>query len=337
MSNSVEIDLTLSPGRHDTLDELAAVAQRAETLGFETLSFGEVTGWDSIALLTILADRTDDIRISDEVIGPYSRSPSQIAQAAGSIQTHADGRFRLGLGTSSPAIVEGWHGLDFDRPLRRLRETIEIVDMATAGESVDYDGEIFELDGMSLELPTPIEMPIDVAALGPKGVELAGRFADGWVPQLFTPEGLERRMEDLRRGAEMANRDPESLRTSILLRACALEDGDRARALGRQHVAFMISVYGPFYRRSIAEQGYKEMVEEVRSRWFDGDREAAMEAINAEVLDGLVACGTPEEVNAVIDDFTAVDGCDAVRIGWLGPAEDDAIDATMEAVAPSDR
>jgi len=101
--------------------------------------------------------------------------------------------------------------------------------MATAGKSVDYDGEIFELDGMSLELPTPIEMPIDVAALGPKGVELAGRFADGWVPQLFTPEGLERRMEDLRRGAEMANRDPESLRTSILLRACALEDGDRAR------------------------------------------------------------------------------------------------------------
>lgn len=337
MSNSIDIDLTLSPGRHETLDEVVAVAQRAESLGFETVSFGEVTGWDSIALLTILAERTEQIGISDEVIGPFSRSPAQIAQAAGSVQTHAEGRLRLGLGTSSPAIVEGWHGLDFDRPLRRLREAIEIVDMATAGENVDYDGEIFALDGMSLELPTPIEVPIDVAALGPKGVELAGRFADGWVPQLFTPDGLERRMEDLHRGAELAGRDPESLRTSVLLRACALDDGDLAREFGRQHVAFMIAVYGPFYRQSIAKQGYGEMVEDVRSHWMDGDREAALGAIDDEVLDGLVACGTPETVNGVIDEFAAVDGCDAVRIGWVGPADEDAIESTMNAVAPANR
>jgi len=99
--------------------------------------------------------------------------------------------------------------------------------MATAGKSVDYDGEIFELDGMSLELPTPIEMPIDVAALGERrGTRRAVRRRVG--PAAVYAGGLERRMEDLRRGAEMANRDPESLRTSILLRACALEDGDRA-------------------------------------------------------------------------------------------------------------
>ena len=333
MSDDFQIDMTLSPDRHDSLDGLAAVAQRAEELGYDYVGFGETTGWDSVAMLTVLAERTETIGITDDVIGPVSRSPGQIAQASASVQSLADGRFRLGLATSSPALVEGWHGLTFERPLRRLREAIEIVDMATAGESVSYDGEIFTPDGFELETPTPVDVPIDVAALGPKGVELTGRFADGWVP----PDGLNQRLDDLRRGAELGGRDPEEIRTSILLRSCAMEDGERARQLGRQHVAFMISLYGPFYRQSIAEQGYEEMVEAVRGHWMDGEQEAAIEAIDDDVLNGLVACGTPEEVNAIIDDFAAVDGCDAVRVGWVGPADDDAIESTMEAVAPVNR
>jgi coenzyme F420-dependent oxidoreductase len=337
MTDDFKIDVTLAPNRHDSLDELASMAQDAEELGFDTVGFGETTGWDSIALLTVLAERTETIGIADDVIGPFSRSPSQIAQAAASIQSLAEGRLRLGLGTSSPALVEGWHGQSFERPLRRLRETIDIAKQAMTGETVTYDGEVFTPQGFQLDLPTPVEVPIDVAALGPKGVELAGRFADGWVPQLFTPAGLERRLEDLRRGAELGDRDPDSLRTSVLLRACALEDGDRAKQLGRQHVAFMISLYGPFYRQSIAEQGYEEMVEQVRSHWQDGDREEAVAAVDNEVLDGLVACGTPEEVNDIIDEFATIDGCDAVRVGWVGPADDAAIETTLRAVAPANR
>ena len=337
MPDDFQIEVTLTPDRHDTLGELATVARDAEELGFHAVGFGETTGWDSVALLTVLADRTETIGIADEVIGPFSRSPSQIAQAAASVQSLADGRFRLGLGTSSPALVEGWHGLSFERPLRRLREAIDIVNRATAGEEVTYDGQVFTPEGFQLELPTPVEVPIDIAALGPKGVELAGRFADGWVPQLFTPDGLERRLEDFRRGAELGDRDPDTLRTSLLLRACALEDGERARRLGRQHVAFMIALYGPFYRQSIAEQGYEDMVETVRGRWQDGDREAAIAAVEDEVLDGLVACGTPDEVNTIVDEFAAIDGCDAVRVGWIGPADDEAIETTMRAVAPANR
>ncbi|MFC7157586.1 TIGR04024 family LLM class F420-dependent oxidoreductase [Halomarina halobia] len=337
MSKDFETDVTLTPDRHSSLQELGSVAQDAEKLGFAVVGFGETTGWDSVVVLTVLAEQTTTIGIADDVIGPFSRSPSQISQAAASIQSLAQGRHRLGLGTSSPALVEGWHGLSFERPLRRLRETIDIVKRAAAGENVTYDGQEFTPEGFQLDLPTPIEIPIDVAALGPKGVELTGRFADGWVPQLFTPAGLEHRLNDLRRGAELGNRDPNSLRTSVLLRACALEDGDRARQLGRQHVAFMISLYGPFYQQSIAEQGYVEMVEEVRGHWQDGDREAAVAAVDDEALDGLVACGTPEEVNAIIDEFAAIDGCDAVRIGWIGPADDEAIEMTMRAVAPANR
>lgn len=337
MTSDFQIDVTLTTDRHDSLDAIADIAQDAEALGFDYVGFGETTGWDSVALLTVLAERTDAIGIADDVIGPFSRSPGQIAQGAASVQSLAEGRLRLGLGTSSPALVEGWHGLSFDRPLRRLREAIEVVDMATAGEEVTYDGEVFSPEGFELALPTPVEVPIDVAALGPTAVEMTGRFADGWVPQLFTPDGLRDRLADLRRGAELADRNPDDLRTSVLLRACAMEDGERARQLGRQHVAFMISLYGPFYRQSIAEQGYGDMVETVRGHWLDGDQDGAIAAVEDDVLDGLVACGTPETVNGIIDEFAAIDGCDAVRIGWVGPADESAIRSTMKAVAPANR
>lgn len=337
MAEDFDIGVTLTADRHGSMADVAAVAREAERLGFGRLSFGEVTGWDSVSLLTFLADRTDTIGIADEVMDPFSRSPGQLAQAAASIQSLSDGRLRLGLGTSSPAIVEGWHGLEFDRPLRRLREAVDIVKAATDGGEVSYDGEVFTPDGFGLEGPPASDVPVDVAALSPKGVELAGRFADGWVPQLLTPGGLEERLEDLRRGAELGDRDPADLRTSILLRACALEDGEQARSLGRQHVAFMISLYGPYYRQSIAAQGYEDVVEDVRGKWLDGDQEAAIAAIDDEVLDGLVACGTPAEVNDIVDEFGGIDGCDAVRVGWVLTADDDAIESTMEAVAPANR
>lgn len=337
MPSDYEIDLTLSINRHDSLGDIASIAQRGEELGFENVGFGETNGWDSITVQTCITERTETIGISNDVMGPFSRSPTQIAQAAASVNSIAKGRMRVGLGTSSPALVGGFHGLDFDQPLRRLRESVEIIKLALSGETITYDGQIFTPEGFELDVPTPVSVPVDVAALSPKGAELAGRFADGWIPQLLTPDGLEARLEHLRTGAELGDRDLDSLRTSILLRACALEDSERAKQLGRKHVAFMVSVYGPFYRKSIAEQGYEAMVEEVRSRWMDGDREGAFAAVEDDVLDQLVACGSPAEVNAIVDEFGSIDGCDAVRLGWIGPAEADEIESTMHAVAPVNR
>lgn len=334
MGSCAELDLTLSPERHDSLESYASIAQDAEALGFDTASFGETTAWDAITLLTILADRTNSIHVASDAIGPFSRSPGQIAQGAASVQSLADGRLRLGLGTSSPAIVEGWHGLAFDRPLRRLRETIDIVNFALAGEDVTYDGEIFSPDGFELGIDDVRPVPIDVAALGPKAVELAGRFADGWTPQLLSPEGLRERQESLRRGAELGNRDPGSIRTSLLLRGCALEDGQRARRMGRRHLAFMIAVYGPFYRESIANQGYQATVETIRACWRKGKRNEAFAAIDDDMLDRFVATGTPERVTDIVETFRDIDGCDAVRFGWLLPVEDPHVESTMRAIAP---
>lgn len=331
---TVDRELLLHVRAHDTIPSVLQQATRAEELGYRRVSMGEATGWNRVGLLTLVADRTEELGLTNDVFSPYSRSPALLGQTTAMLQRLSSGRYRLGLGTSSPALVENWHGLSFDRPLRRLRETIEIVRQVVGGERVGYDGEIFDLEGFKLEDPAPDTVsPIDIAAIGPKTVELAGRFADGWVPQMFSPDGLQNRLEDLRRGIDLGDRDPGAVRTSFILRCCAMEDRERAREIARNHVAFVIGAYGPYYRKSIERQGYEDTAAELRKRWEAGDRDRMAEVVSDDLLDELVAAGTPTEVKERYTDFATVDGIDALRVGFFDgqPVENQL--ETMEALA----
>ncbi|MFB6164082.1 MAG: TIGR04024 family LLM class F420-dependent oxidoreductase [Haloarculaceae archaeon] len=328
-----DLDLVLMGGDHDSVDGLARQAQLAEDYGFSYVTMGETTGWNVVALMTAIAERTDEIGITDDVLSPYSRAPTTIAQAALTIHDASDGRFRLGLGTSSPAIAQRWHGQDFDRPLRRLRETIDVVREVYDGGDVSYDGDIYQVGGLSYDQSPPANPPaIDVAALGPKAVELAGRFADGWIPQLFTPDGLRERMADLERGADLGDRDAGDVRVSPLVRCCASEDREYARDVTRGMVAFLIGAYGPYYGNSVAKQGYEDVVSEIRSAWEDRDTAAMAAALPDELLDSLAAAGTPEEVRERVERTAAIDGVDAVRVGFVSGMTQDDKEATMAAL-----
>ncbi len=330
---TVPLDLVVSISDHDSLDAVAAQARRAEEHGFERVSAGETTGWDMVTAFAVLGERTDHIGLSNDVLSPYGRAPTVLAQTALTMHEATDGRFRLGLGTSSPAIAERWHGASFDRPLRRLRETIDIVRAVYEGDSVSYDGDIYQLGGLSYDRSVPENPPpIDVAALGPKAVELAGRFADGWVPQLFTVEGLDDRMGDLRRGAELGKRDPDDLRVAPLVRCFASEDPERAREETRMMVAFLIGAYGPFYGQSVAEQGYGDVVEEIRDAWEDRDLATMASALPDDLLGDVAASGTPEEVREQVKRFAGVDGVSAVRLGFVRGMDSEDKETTMEAL-----
>jgi coenzyme F420-dependent oxidoreductase len=251
------------------------------------------------------------------------------------MQELSDGRFRLRIGASSPALAERWHGVEFDRPLRRIRETIEIVRQVQSGDRLDYDGEIYSPDGIALSCAPPEEpAPVDVAALGPKATELAGRFADGWVPQLVPYEAFRDRIEDLRRGAELGDRSVDDVRVAYHIRCCALDDRGTAREYARSQVAFMIAVYGPFYRQTIAEAGWQSITETVRDRWTDGDRSGAIEAVPDELLDEVVAAGTPEEAREQVERFEAIEEVDAVQVGFFDGMDDAERRRTLEALAP---
>ncbi len=329
-----QLDLLLSTGDHDDVDSIADQAVLAESYGFSHVTMGETTGWNVIPVMAVIADRTDEIGVTDDVISPFSRAPTVLGQSALTLHDIADGRFRLGLGTSSPAIAERWHGQDFDRPLRRLRETIDVIREVYEGGRVSYEGEIYNLGGLSVEAPVPDDPPaIDVAAFGPKTVELTGRFADGWVPQLLTEDGLEERMADLRRGADLGDRDADSIRVSPIVRCCASEDREKARSLARGQIAFLIGAYGPYYGNSVARQGYEDEVEAIRDAWEDRDTEAMAERLPDELLDALAAAGTPDEVRERVESFAAVDGVDAVRMGFVNGMDEELKETTMAAAA----
>lgn len=333
----VSFDLVLRTEDHETVDSAAAQAKFAEDLGFSRVTTGEVTGWNIVPLLTVIAERTDEIGISDDVLSSYSRSPTLLGQTSLAMHDVTGGRFRLGLGVSSPALAENWHGQSFERPLRRLRETIEIVRAVHEGNTVEYDGEHFQIGGLKYGRTPPDDPPaIDVAALGPKAVELTGRLGDGWVPQLFTPDGLRDRTEDLRRGAELGGRDFDDLRVSPLVRCFSAEDREHARDTTRRTVAFLIGAYGPFYGDSVARQGYAETVAAVRAAWDDRDTTAMAQEVTDELLDELAAAGTPDEVRDRISGFAEIDGVDAIRVGFPSGMTGAEKRATMESILELD-
>jgi coenzyme F420-dependent oxidoreductase len=336
MTTAHRLDLELGLAEHETIDSVVELAGQAEDRGFDLVSAGETAGWNVVPVLSAIAAGTETIEIADAVLSPYSRAPTLVGQTALAMHAVSDGRFRLGLGTSSPALAEKWHGQPFDRPLRRLRETIDVVREVYAGGPVDYDGEIFDVGGLRYERDPPEDLPgIDVASLGPKATELAGRFADGWVPQLFTRDGLRDRLADFQRGVDLSDRPDDDRRVSPIVRCCAHEDREYARSLGRRMISFLIGAYGPFYGNSVANQGYEDVVAEIRGAWEDDrDTDAMAAALPDDLLDAIAAVGTPEEVRETVASFGAIDGVDHVRVAFMSGMEPADRVATLDALEP---
>ncbi|MBX0285720.1 TIGR04024 family LLM class F420-dependent oxidoreductase [Haloarcula salinisoli] len=328
-------DIYLPVAAQPSVSTLVGLSQLADVEGYERVWLPETWGRDAVTTLTSIAHGTDDVGIGTSLLNVYSRSPALIGQTAATLQEASDGRLRVGLGPSGPRVIEGWHGESFERPLRRTRETIDIVKQVLSGEAVEYDGDIFELSGLRLrsDPPDPVP-PIDAGGLGPKAVELAGRFADGWHALLLTVEGMADRLDDFDRGAELGDRDRASQRVTFSVPCCALADRERARAMTRQHVAFYVGGMGTYYRDALARQGYEDTATTVFEQWNDGDREAAKAAIDDELLDALAVAGTPEECRDHIERFERIDGVDAINVSFPRAAERADIEATMAALAP---
>jgi len=328
-------DVFLPVAAQPSVDTLVHLSRRAEDLGYERVWLPETWGRDAVTTLTSIAEQTESVGIGTSITNVYSRSPALLGQTAATLQEVSDGRFRMGVGPSAPVVVEGWHGVDFERPLRRTRETVEILKTVLRGDQLEYDGDIFELSGFRLRCAPPEPRPsVDAGGLGPTSVELAGRFADGWHALMLTEEGLADRLEDFERGGDMGDLDRDDQRVTVSLPCCALADAERARELTRQHLAFYVGGMGTFYRDALARQGYEETAHEIAQQWASGEEAAAMAAIDDDLLDSLAAAGTPAECREWVAAFEAIDGVDAVSVSFPRAAEPAEVDATIEALAP---
>lgn len=320
----------------DHVDDTLELISRAEALGYGRAWVPETWGRDAVSTLAAAAEATESIGLGTSIVNVFSRSPAVLGQTAATLDELTDGRFRLGIGPSGPAVIEGWHGGSYDRPLRRTREATEIVRQVLSGEVVSYEGEVFDVDGFRLRFDRPDRpVPVDLAGLGPKSVELAGFAGDGWHAMLSTPDGLTDQLEHLATGAAKADRAPADCDVTLGITCCAMDDGDAARTLAAGHIAFYLGAMGPFYGRHLARQGFGTLAKDVADAWDRGDRQKAIETVEAELLDELAAAGTPAEARDRLRRFVELDDVDAVAVSFPRGADIETVEETLRSVAPA--
>src|SRR6201991_1238562 len=191
-----------------------ALAQEAERLGYSVVWAAEAYGSDVPTVLAWVAAQTTRIDVGSAILQIPGRSPAMTAMTAATLDTLSGGRFRLGLGVSGPQVSEGWHGVRFDRPLARTREYVDIVRMALRRDRVRYDGQTYQLPlpdgpGKALRLtvhPVRESIPVYLAAVGPKNLELTGEIADGWLAIFFSPDFAPESLRRIEAGRVKAGR-----------------------------------------------------------------------------------------------------------------------------------
>jgi F420-dependent oxidoreductase-like protein len=278
------------------------LVREAERLGVDSVWVPEFWAGDALTPLGYLAARTSTIRLGTGIVQLGARTPAMLAMSALSLQALSGGRFVLGIGTSGPQVMEGWHGVRFDKPVRRTRETIEIIRAVTAGERLEYHGEIYELplpggEGRAIRsLMAPTHVPIYVASLGPANLRLTGELADGWIGNSFFPETADAFFDPIRAGAAAAGRSLADLDLTV---SVGVEFTDDVEAAGRRHAegyAFTFGAMGSattnFYNEAFARQGYGDDVGEVQRLWLAGDRDAARRRVPTAIGLGTNLIGT---------------------------------------------
>ena len=278
----------------------------AERLGAESVWSPEFWAGDALTPLAFLAGRTSTIRLATAIAQLGARTPAMLAMSAMSMQALSGGRFVLGVGTSGPQVMEGWHGVRFDRPIRRTRETVDIIRAVSSGERLAYAGEVYTLplpggEGRAIRsLMPPVRVPVYIASLGPANLRLTGELADGWIGNSFLPEHAEVFLGPMREGAVAAGRDLTDIDLTV---SVGLEFTDDVEEAGRRHAdgyAFTFGAMGSpthnFYLEAFARQGFGDDVREVQRLWLAGDREAAAKRVPVAIGLGTNLIGTDDLV-----------------------------------------
>jgi len=329
-------DLFLPISAQPRIDQLLEYAARAEESSYDRVWLAETWGRDAVTTLASIAARTDTVGLGTSISSVYSRSPALLGQTAATLHEVSGGRFRLGLGVSTPQLVERWHGIQYNKPFRRLRESLEVIRQVLSGETVSYDGDVIDVSGFRLRFEPPSPPPaIDVAAMGPKSLELAGRFADGYHTHMVTLEGIEESFAGLRKGTELGNRSTNDVQVTVEVPCCALDNRERARELLRHHFAFYVGAMGVVYRDHLIRQGYATEAEEIARLWADGDRDAAMAVISDDLLANLGVAGAPEEARQMLHQWESANPVDRVAVLFPVRATRDDIIGTIDALAPN--
>ncbi|WP_433330220.1 LLM class F420-dependent oxidoreductase [Spirillospora sp. CA-294931] len=290
------------------LAEHRALVREAERLGYDSVWSAETYGTDPASLMAWLAGQTGRIALGTSVMQMPARRPVAAAMTAATIDQISGGRFRLGLGFSGPQLVEGWHGLPFERPLVHARDYINVVRMALAQEPISYEGPTLTLplpDSQGKELtlavaPVQERLPIYLGALGAESIRLAGELADGWLPFHFPAGHLADCTGLLREGAERAGRSLDGFDVAPMVMVLVDDDLETAYDMMRPMLALYLGGMGSrrmnFYNRLARRLGFEKEAETLQEAFLAGRQGEAISAIPDELVDLMTVCGPPARV-----------------------------------------
>ncbi len=302
-----------SGSRRDWEDQVTFVRE-AEKLGVDVVWTAEAWGQDAVAPLAYLAAVTSTMKLGTGIMQISARTPSMTAMTALTMAAISEDRFILGLGASGPQVVEGLQGRPFKAPVTRMKETIEIIRMAFAGEKISYEGKYHRLplpggQGKALRLSQPgnDKIPIYLATLSPKALALTGEMGDGWVGTSFTPKTGAPVIDQIQRGAEKAGRSLNDIDLQVGGSVAFSDDVDGLIRKYKTGMAFQLGAMGSattnFYNDAFKRQGYEEDATAVQELWVAGKRDAAIDRVPDEMIVESNLLGTDEMVKARINDY----------------------------------
>ena len=289
-----------TPGTNPT--QLIANAQEAERLGFDSAWAAEAWGTDCVTVLSWLAATTTTLKVGSAIMQIPGRTPANAAMTAMTLDLMSGGRFLMGLGTSGPQVVEGWHGEPWGKPLEKTREYVEIVRSVWRRETVEHEGEHYSIPyrgdgstglGKPLKLmarPLRESIPIYLAAIGPKAVAQAFEIADGWLPIYFSPE----------RAREVFGTPPDGFEVAPSVQVLVGDDVQACRDALKPMFALYVGGMGArgknFYNSLVSRYGYEAEAREIQDLYLDGKQREAIAAVPDALIDEVALVGPKERI-----------------------------------------
>jgi F420-dependent oxidoreductase-like protein len=268
-------------------------AQLAEDLGYDSIWIPEAWAYEQFQLLAEVALATKRIKLATGIANVFSRSAGLLAMSAATLDEISEGRVILGLGTSGKVVVENFHGVPYEKPLTRLRETVGILRALWRGDRLDPNlSTLFDARHFKLEMtPFRKDIPVYIASLQEKAVRDVGRVADGWIPTFWPYRHFKDGIAWLEEGARDAHRGDVHLNVAPFMAVIPFDDVAMARGLIKPLVAFYIGGMGVYYHALFCRYGFQENADLVRELYNAGQRKEAAAAVSDELIDAIAICG----------------------------------------------
>ncbi|HET8527369.1 MAG TPA: LLM class F420-dependent oxidoreductase [Gaiellaceae bacterium] len=314
--------------------DLTPLVRHAEELGFDSVWAAESWGTDAVSVLAWMAAKTSRIKIGSAILQIPGRTPANTAMTAATLDLLSGGRFLLGLGTSGPQVVEGWHGEPWGKPLGKTREYVEIVRAALRREVVEHDGEHYRIPyhgpgasglGKPLKLmlrPRRAEIPIYLASIAPRSVQLAFEIADGWLPLFVAPERFD----------DAFGTPPPGFEVAATVSVLVGDDVQSLRDALKPHLALYVGGMGSkgknFYNALVRRYGWEEEAGRIQELYLSGRQREAIAAVPDELVDAVSLVGPKERIRDRLEAWRET----PVTTLLVGSPQPEALDVLAEIV-----